>query len=187
MTELRIIDETGRIAEERLTDIGAIADRLAAVGSRFERIALPETELDPDANQDEVIEAYRESLDALMQRYEFATVDVVALSPQHPRAARRRDELQCEHRHQVAEGRLVVNGCVTFCLRAHGKVHALLCRRGDFIGLPAETGHWLDAGNPPDFRSIRLFTATAECAALPPEQIDPARLAVAAGSGLEVG
>lgn len=167
MTELRIIDEAAPGSDQRISEATLIDQKLSEVGARFERVSLPDVDLDGDAGQDEVIERYRESLDRLMHRYCFATVDVVALSCRHPRADERRREFARVHRHRVAEGRLVVDGRVVFCLEKHGRVLALDCQRGDFIGLPAETGHWLITGSPPAFRSVRLFTATAECPGLP--------------------
>lgn len=178
MTELRIRGDASADVKERLTDPDLINERLAAVGARFERIPLRQGNLDHDASQDEVIELHREALDGLMQRYRFATVDVVGLSPRHPRSAERRLELGRVHRHDIAEGRLIVDGRVICCLQAGDRVFSMQCQGGDFIGLPAETPHWLQTGNPPDFRSVRLFTATAECPALP---------SVASGSPRAVG
>lgn len=177
MTELKIMHGPQSGGEEHLTDTTVMVKRLAAVGVHFEQFALAGDETDRDANQDEVIEAYRESLDALMHRYQFATVDVVGLSAQHPCATTRRRELARTHWHQVAEGRLVVDGSLIFGLQAGEAAFLLQCERGDFIGLPAGMGHWLITGNPPNFRTVRLFTATASCPALPvPQPEDQAAL-----------
>ena len=62
MSELRIYPEHGNGSPQVLTDPGEIAKRLDAVGVLFERWAVRH-ELDGDASQDEIIEAYREDID----------------------------------------------------------------------------------------------------------------------------
>lgn len=183
MTELRVFAENAREPDEILTEADAIADRLRAIGAWFERVSLPSANLDREANQDEVIEAYREPLDALMQRFGFAAVDVISLWPRHPECEELRERYACEHWHRGAEGRLFVDGRGVMCLRARRRVFALLCRRGDYVGLPAGTCHWLDAGNPPDFRAIRLFAAAHGWDGLPTGRDVSAHSAAAGQSG----
>lgn len=172
MTELNITHAVAAGPADRVVSPNAIGVRLAMVGVGFERIPMADVPPDPDATQDEVIEAYREPLNRLMHRYQFVSVDVVGLSPEHPLVTARRRELASTHCHQVAEGRLIVNGRVIFGLHAGSDVYALHCSPGDFIALPAGMKHWLRTGDPPNFRSVRLFTATAAAPALPRPRVD---------------
>jgi 1,2-dihydroxy-3-keto-5-methylthiopentene dioxygenase len=111
-----------------------------------------------DAAQDEVLAAYRESIDRLNERYGFQSVDVVALGPDHPdRDALRRKFLD-EHTHDDFEVRFFVDGRGLFYLHAGGKVYCMLCEKGDLISVPANTTHWFDMGAAPSFKCIRLFT-----------------------------
>lgn len=167
MSELRVFAEGRSDPEIVLTDAGRIAAHLTAVGVHFERIPLAPADLDWDANQDEVIEVYREPLDELMQRFDFAAIDVVSVWPDHPRRDKMRRRFACEHWHRGEEGRLFVDGGGVFYVRVRGKVLVMRCRRGDFISLPAGTCHWFDIGDPPMFRSIRLFPSADGWDALP--------------------
>ena len=38
------------------------------------------------------------------------------------------------------------------------EVISVMCKRGDLIGVPAQTKHWFDMGPEPAFTCIRLFT-----------------------------
>lgn len=161
MTQLSIYSDSDPSAGEPThvsRDPEAIRTRLANIGVAYARLELPELELEPDAHQDEVIEAYREDLDALMQRYGYAAVDVLCVTPEHPSLERLRSEFSSEHWHRNHEGRLFVDGRGLFYIRGNGSVYALLCERGDFVSLPAGVSHWFDMGEHPAFRSIRLFS-----------------------------
>lgn len=160
MTQLSIYPDTETPAEPDYVsrDPEAIRTRLRRVGVEYARLDLPAAELEPDAHQDEVIEAYREDLDRLMQHYGFAAVDVLCVTSEHPSLERLRDEFTSEHWHRNHEGRLFVDGRGLFYIRENGAIYALLCERGDFVSLPAGVTHWFDMGERPAFRSIRLFS-----------------------------
>lgn len=138
-------------------DVADIRRSLAGIGALFQRVRLPSTDLDRDANQDEVIEAYRETLDDLMQEHGFAAMDVLTVAGAHPHLSSLHREFMEEHWHRGVEGRLFVAGRGLYYLRARDRIYAVLCGRGDFIGLPAGTSHWFDMGERPSFRAIRLF------------------------------
>lgn len=139
-------------------DPDAIRACLAEIDVEYAHLDLPAVDLESDAHQDEVIEAYREDLDALMQRHGFAAVDVLCVTSEHPSLERLRGEFTSEHWHRNHEGRLFVDGRGLFYIRDGGTIYALLCERGDFLSLPAGVSHWFDMGESPAFRSIRLFS-----------------------------
>lgn len=138
-------------------DPASIQARLAEIDVHYERLDLPPVQLESDAHQDEVIEAYRESLDGLMQHHGFVAVDVLCITEGHPRLDQLREEFTNEHWHRNHEGRLFVDGRGLFYIREDDAIYALLCERGDFVCLPAGVSHWFDMGEHPAFRSIRLF------------------------------
>jgi 1,2-dihydroxy-3-keto-5-methylthiopentene dioxygenase len=157
MSELTVYDAAGATVLERSTDQARIRDVLAGLGARFERWQASEP-LTADAAADEVIEAYRESIDRLMQEYGFQSVDVISLTPDHPDKEALRKKFLSEHTHSDFEVRFFVHGRGLFYIHGGDKVYAVLCEQGDLISVPAGTPHWFDMGPRPDFKCIRLFT-----------------------------
>lgn len=135
-----------------------IAEALAGIDVLFERWKA-EAELDMDASQDEVIEAYREPIDRLMQKYGFQSMDVVSMHPEHPAKDELRKKFLSEHIHSEFEVRFFVDGSGLFYIHKGDKVFVVHCTRGDLISVPAGTRHWFDMGDKPNFKAIRLFTS----------------------------
>ena len=157
MSELRIYGETTVQPVTVLTRFEEIVRALGGIDVLFERWTA-DRDLDAEATQDEVIEAYRESIDRLMQKYDFQSVDVVSMYPGHPQKDVLRDKFLHEHTHSDFEVRFFVDGEGLFYIRKNSRVYATLCTRGDLISLPANTKHWFDMGPRPYFKAVRLFT-----------------------------
>ena len=158
MSELRIYNESRpQQAERVLSRFEDIRDALGEIGVEFERWEATQ-QLDAQATQDEVIEAYRESIDRLMKKYGFQSVDVISLTAKHPQKDAMREKFLSEHTHDDFETRFFVEGEGLFNIRKDGKVYATLCTRGDLLNLPANTTHWFDLGPEPQLKAIRLFT-----------------------------
>jgi 1,2-dihydroxy-3-keto-5-methylthiopentene dioxygenase len=157
MSQLTIYPETGAEPSGVLRKHEDIARELDRIGVLFERWTA-DRELEATATPDEVIEAYREPIDRLMQKYGFQSVDVVSMHPGHPQKDALRDKFLHEHTHSDFEVRFFVDGEGLFYIRKNGKVYATLCTRGDLISVPANTTHWFDMGPRPTFKAIRLFT-----------------------------
>lgn len=158
MSELRIFDDGNPAKAESVhTQFESIRDQLAKIGVLFERWKATK-ELDDHATQDEVIEAYRGPIDELMQRFNFKSVDVISIAPDHPQKDAMRDKFLHEHTHDDFEVRFFVDGEGMFYIRKGGKVFATLCTRDDLISVPANTTHWFDMGPTPKLKAIRLFT-----------------------------
>ncbi|EIC31246.1 MULTISPECIES: 1,2-dihydroxy-3-keto-5-methylthiopentene dioxygenase [Methylomicrobium] len=139
------------------TDYSDIAAELSRIGVQFERWTANRVLAD-DADQETVIEAYRDSVERLMLQYGFQSADVVSLQPDHPQKAAFREKFLAEHIHEDFEVRFFVDGKGLFYLHAGDKVYAILCEKGDLISVPANTTHWFDMGENPCFKCIRLFT-----------------------------
>lgn len=157
MSELRIYNETqpGK-PEKTLHSFESMREALAGIGVEFERWTATR-QLDAHATQDEVIEAYRASIDALMKRFNFKSVDVISVAPDNPKKDEMRQKFLSEHVHEDFEVRFFVEGRGLFNLHKNGKVYAMLCERGDLITVPAGTNHWFDMGPEPMLKAIRLF------------------------------
>jgi 1,2-dihydroxy-3-keto-5-methylthiopentene dioxygenase len=157
-TTLRVYEDTGA---ERLiletSDGARIADELRAIGVRFERWEA-DAELAAGAGQDEVIAAYRSSIDRLIAEAGYQAVDVVRIERGAPNTEPVRKKFLDEHQHGEDEVRFFVEGRGAFYLHVNGRVYQTICVKGDLISVPAGTKHWFDMGADPEFTAIRLFT-----------------------------
>ncbi|GGP07558.1 cupin domain-containing protein [Nonomuraea glycinis] len=119
-------------------------------------------DLAPDADQEEVLAAYRAEVDRVIAEEGYTFVDVARLHPDDgddwpQRAAAARQKFLAEHTHDDDEVRYFVSGSGIFYLHVGGKVHAVLCEAGDLLSVPKNTTHWFDMGTRPAFTAIRFF------------------------------
>ena len=158
MSRLRIFAE-GDPATPLLstTDHGTIAERLGAIGVRFEQWQAS-ADLEPGASHEAVMSAYRNDIDRLVLEKGFKTVDVVSIAPDHPDREVMRKKFLDEHFHKEDEVRFFVAGSGLFTLHVEDKVYEILCEQGDLIGVPDSTKHWFDMGPAPRFIAVRFFT-----------------------------
>jgi 1,2-dihydroxy-3-keto-5-methylthiopentene dioxygenase len=156
MSELRIYEESGKPVAT-YHDFEDIRAQLEKIGVQFERWEASR-HIDAHATQDEVIEAYRTSVNRLMNQYGFKSVDVINMQPDHPQREALRQKFLSEHTHDEFEVRFFVDGEALFCIRENGRVHGVLCCKGDLISVPAMMRHWFDMSAEPLFKCIRLFT-----------------------------
>ena len=157
MSVLNIYSDSDADTLETSTDPDEIAQKLADINVSFERW-VTERQLDDSISQDEIIDAYRSSVDRLVNQFGFKTIDVVSLHPDHPDKKTFRQKFLSEHTHDDFEVRFFVDGRGLFYLHAHERVYIILCERGDLISVPAHTAHWFDMGENPSFKCIRFFT-----------------------------
>lgn len=149
-------DASGEDVLVETPDGDEIARELGAIGVRFERWSA-DAEIPPGAGQDEVIAAYRTSIDRLMSECGYKSVDVVRVERGNPNTPAMRSKFLEEHRHAEDEVRFFVEGRGAFYLHAGDRVYQVICARGDLISVPAGTRHWFDMGPDPEFCAVRLF------------------------------
>jgi 1,2-dihydroxy-3-keto-5-methylthiopentene dioxygenase len=158
VTTLVVYEESGRDAPLDATDDPAgVTTRLAALGVGFGRRDASLT-LPADADQDFILKAYAETIEALCRKGGYKSVDVFRLLPHSPHRAAWRRKYLAEHTHGDDEVRFFVEGGGAFFLRDYAKVVEVRVERGDLLYVPAGTRHWFDAGDPPYCTAIRLFT-----------------------------
>lgn len=157
MTTLSIYDENAGMVGSPLMDADEIARMLDETGIQFERWTANQP-LSAEAGAEDVQLAYQEPIDVLRNKYNFASVDVVALRPDNPQKDEFRKKFLSEHTHADFEIRFFVDGSGLFYLHIGRHVLLLLCEKGDLISVPADTPHWFDMGSNPDFKCIRFFT-----------------------------
>ncbi|MFD5416974.1 acireductone dioxygenase [Streptomyces sp. NPDC127069] len=163
MTLLTTWPESGpETVVRRTSEPAEIASALAPLGVRYEQWPVRD-DVPADADSDTVLTAYRAEIDRLTAAEGFATVDVVALHPSDDpgfagKAKAAREKFLEEHTHDDDdEVRFFVAGSGIFYLHVDGEVHAVLCERGDLLGVPRGTTHWFDMGTRPAFTAIRFF------------------------------
>lgn len=164
MTVLLQFDDTrpGKLIA-KLDDLSEIVRRLAEIGVRFERWQAS-TPLPDDASSEAIVAAYAADIERLKRERGYKTADVVRLkrtgesdAAWAEKAKGARAKFLEEHTHSEDEVRFFVEGSGMFCLHIGGKVHQLVCERGDLLSVPAGTRHWFDMGSDPFFCAIRLF------------------------------
>jgi len=155
MSTLVILDSNQK-CQSKSSDLSAIRDSLENIGVRFSQ--WPAQSLGAGANQEAVLKAYAKEVEALNQEYGFNKVDVVSLAPNNPDKAAFRQKFLAEHTHADFEVRFFVHGSGLFYLHSGNKVYCLFCEKNDLISIPANTTHWFDMGENPEFTCIRFFT-----------------------------
>ncbi|MBE9112516.1 cupin domain-containing protein [Nodosilinea sp. LEGE 07298] len=157
MTLLRIFsDQDGATLLDEYRDAEAIAAALAKVGVRFEQWQT-QSPLPQAAEPEAILTAYAKDIDRLKQESGYITADVIRMHPDHPQKTELRQKFLAEHIHKEDEVRFFVEGQAVFYLHLGNKIYATLCTAGDLIGVPANTPHWFDMGDAPQFAAIRLF------------------------------
>ncbi|MFN3598455.1 MAG: 1,2-dihydroxy-3-keto-5-methylthiopentene dioxygenase [Aquificaceae bacterium] len=156
MSLLKVYDEEGNLLES-IKDYEEIRKKLASLKVIFERWNT-DKELPWSATQEEVLQVYKEDVERIVREYGFKSIDVVSLTPDHPKREELRNMFLSEHTHSDFEVRFFVDGCGTFYLHIGDKVYVVLCEKGDFISVPANTKHWFDMGIKPFFKAIRFFS-----------------------------
>lgn len=157
MNVLTIYPENTPQHGTRYTDFADIKAHLHSLGVLFERWDA-NYEISVDVEQNTVLTAYREAINELKHKFSFQSIDVVHVHPDHPDKANLRKKFISEHIHDDFEIRFFIEGCGLFYLHVADKVYVVLCERGTLISVPAETKHWFDMGENPNFTCIRFFT-----------------------------
>jgi 1,2-dihydroxy-3-keto-5-methylthiopentene dioxygenase len=118
-------------------------------------------ELSDNSTQEEILNAYSESLAPFMAKGGYKTADVINVHPNTPDLLKVREKFLREHTHSEDEIRFFVDGTGLFWFNVNDEVFSLLCEKGDLISVPARTRHWFDLGPNAFVKAIRIFTDAA--------------------------
>jgi 1,2-dihydroxy-3-keto-5-methylthiopentene dioxygenase len=157
MSVLTIYPEHQPEHSHRYTDYASIHSHLHSLGVQFEQWDAKHP-LAPDADQNTVLNVYRDQIDGLKHKYYFQSIDVVRVHQDQPEKEIIRKKFLGEHTHDDFEIRFFIEGSGLFYLHVADKVYSVLCEKGDLISVPADTTHWFDMGENPCFSCIRFFT-----------------------------
>lgn len=156
MGVLRVFEDTQPEQFELFKDGPAIQKQLEQAGIRFEQWSLKTLSDATDTN--EILKVYSEDIERIKKESGFKAVDIVALTPEHPKKAQLRAMFLDEHTHQEFEIRFFVEGSGQFNIHTQQKVFQVTCEAGDLISVPTDVPHWFDMGPNPRFTAIRFFT-----------------------------
>ena len=157
MTQLTIYPDNQPEQGIKITDFSEIVSALESINVLLEKWEAGQP-LAKDASSEDVMKAYDQAIKQLNEKYNFKTIDVMGLNPDHPDKDAMRQKFLAEHTHADFEIRFFIEGSGIFYLHVDGKVYATLCEKGDLISVPANTTHWFDMGTEPYFKCIRFFT-----------------------------
>ena len=108
MSRLRIFSDNDPVVPDYLSNNHAsMAAELAKIGVRFEQWEA-NAPVEPGAESEAVMAAYRADIDRLVEENGFRTVDVVSISPDHPQRDEMRAKFLNEHYHKEDEVRFFV-------------------------------------------------------------------------------
>jgi 1,2-dihydroxy-3-keto-5-methylthiopentene dioxygenase len=152
MATILIADENRKI--ENRDDISSF---LKPFGIYHECWPLEER-VDPNASQEEILNAYAPELKVLMDQGGYVTADVINVNPETPNLEAMLDRFRKEHTHSEDEVRFILKGRGLFHIHPkNGPVFAIQVEAGDLINVPKGTQHWFDLCGEKTIRAIRLF------------------------------
>ncbi len=160
MSQLKVYKEDSAAEFEEFNTFDEIKEKLDSVGIQFERWQA-EQDISDQASQEQILEAYKTSVDRLMNERGFVKADVIAITPAVENHQELRKKFLNEHTHNEDEARFFIDGKGLFTIHANGHVYAMLCEKNDLINVPAKTKHWFDMGPNPSFKCIRVFGTEA--------------------------
>ena len=155
MSELIVYSESGE-RQLQTRNPQQIAQDLRCAGIRFEQWQ-PDAPVKAGDSQEAVLQAYRKDVDKIVAECGFVTVDVISINSDNPNKQALREKFLSEHIHTEDEVRFFVDGCGLFYLHIGDRVYGVLCEKGDFLSVPANTLHWFDLGAEPELAAIRFF------------------------------
>ena len=164
MAAISIPDENRTIE-----DPTAISEFLAPFGIWYEKWEV-EGRIEPDATNEEILEAYAPEVERLKEQGGFQTADLISVHPETPGLDEMLAKFDREHTHSEDEVRFTVNGRGLFHIHPQGgPVFSVTVEAGDLINVPAGTPHWFHLCENRTIRCIRLFEDTSGWA---PEYLD---------------
>lgn len=157
MSVLTIYSEQYPENSIRCTEFSDIQEHLHGLGVQFERWET-DCELTTDVDQNAILVKYCDPIAKLKEKFLFQSIDVIRVQPNQEGKEDIRKKFLAEHIHEDFEIRFFIEGRGLFYLHVADKVYAVLCEQGDLISVPANTKHWFDMGENPEFTCIRFFT-----------------------------
>jgi len=141
----------------RLTNPDEIAAYLGAIGIDYECWEDPK-KIPSDATDEEILDSYRDEIEALKAEGGYVTANVINIFPTTPGLDEMLNKFNQEHWHDEDEVRFILEGHGLFHIAPKGgDVVAIELEAGDMIRVPRGTRHWFNLCGDRMIRAIRLF------------------------------
>lgn len=138
-----------------------ISDFLGQYGIWYRRFE-GDDELSEDATEEEILAAYSEPIQELMEEGNYQTADVINVTPDVPNLDQMLAKFEKEHTHSENEVRFIVKGSGLFHINPpDAPVFRIEVVKGDMINVPHGTRHWFHLCDERTIRAIRLFEDTS--------------------------
>lgn len=152
---MAVVDVPGK--NLRITDSDAISYYLGKIGIDYERWENLK-QIPPDATDQEILDGYADEIEALKQKGDYVTADVINIVPTTPGLDAMLNKFNKEHSHDEDEVRFIVKGHGLFHIAPeNGDVVSIEMEAGDMIRVPRGTKHWFNLCGDRTVRAIRLF------------------------------
>lgn len=155
---LKVYTESSSIPIEEYSNHKDIQKHLSSYGILFTRWDTS-NEVTKDATEQEILKIYSKEIQYLKEKKGFQSEDVISVQPDMSNKNVLRHKFLDEHTHSEDETRFFVEGHGLFYIHQDNKVLSILCQKYDLIDIPANTKHWFDMGQNPNFTCIRFFTS----------------------------
>jgi 1,2-dihydroxy-3-keto-5-methylthiopentene dioxygenase len=142
----------------RIEGEGPVREFLQSQGIDYER-APASRPVAEGAPAEELLDAYKDKIDALKAQGGYVTADVIDVFPHTPNLDVMLNKFNSEHWHDEDEVRFIVEGRGLFHIHPKdgSPVFAIEVEAGDLIRVPRGTHHWFDLCADRRIRAIRLF------------------------------
>ena len=139
-----------------ITECQEIKSYLSTIGIDYD--AWPLVELEADADNETILQAYASQIEEAKAKGQYATVDIVNVNSKTPALDEMLNRFNREHWHDEDEVRFVVSGRGLFHIHPQdGPVVAIETGPGDMIRVPRGTYHWFDLCGSKEIKAIRFF------------------------------
>lgn len=108
----------------------------------FKYLSLNMLDLEDNTPDDEVIEAYREQIEQLMNEDNYQNIEVIRLK----NYARNTGAYVYKPLRDKLESRLITHGQCSLFVKIDEQIFEFQCRQGDMIRLPGTLCYWLEVG-----------------------------------------
>ena len=158
MSQIKIFDENSNLLKSS-NDFEEIKSSLSEIGINIER--WDSNLVTETSSEAEIFTAFAKQIDEIKSKYKFQAVDLMNIKKDFAKSENftsLREKFLKEHTHSDDEVRYFISGSGLFTIHKANKIYSILCEKGDFINVPANTLHWFDMGSEPEFKCLRFFS-----------------------------
>jgi 1,2-dihydroxy-3-keto-5-methylthiopentene dioxygenase len=142
--------------QKQIIDTDSISNELSKIGIKFEKWAIQEV-LENKSGIEEIEEKFKDKIQTVLRENNFSSYDIVSINPDIKGIEDLKNKFIPEHTHDDNEVRFFIDGQGLFCINQDENIYQVLCEKGDYISVPANTKHWFDMGSKANFKCIRFF------------------------------